>query len=261
MGESMAQPVSKVLELLKRSPRCTRPLCDSPPPELRGRGRVAADDVEVSMRNTVGQKERVDVHDAAHVAERTRHPAYRPADGLGFDGGQVCQLPDVAPRIEHEVGRIVDVGRAADYDLLIFEEKAPWDLDLALVLAADEAVVDHPYVGGVPTECFVGPASKRSRTAGVPARSTTVSAMASAPSRTALSADSVTHAAVNSGWWLLAPLAAISIIGWMVGIRSDTLAMSVEPLFMGGRLGKMRPMASALRRYISPISRSGVNSE
>jgi len=27
MGESMAQPVSKVLELLKRSPRCTRPLC------------------------------------------------------------------------------------------------------------------------------------------------------------------------------------------------------------------------------------------
>lgn len=143
MGESVAQPVSKLRELLERGPRCARPLCDPPPPELSGRPRVAADDVEVSVRNTVGQKERVDVHDATHVAQRTRHPAYGPADGLGFDGGQVRQIPDVAPRIEHEVGRIVDVRRAADYDLLIFEEKAAGDLDLALVLAADEAVVGH----------------------------------------------------------------------------------------------------------------------
>src|SRR5439155_4713805 len=110
-------------------------------------------------------------------------------------------------------------------------------------------------------EWAVGPASSRRRTASVIARSATVIAIASAPSRTARSADSVTHAAVNSGWWLLAPLASTWIIGWIAGIRSETLAMSVEPPFLGGSSGNVRPSASALRRYSSPSSTSGRNSE
>ncbi len=41
--------------------------------------------------------------------------------------------------------------------------------------------------------------------------------MARAPSRTAASADGVTQAAANSGWWLTAPPASMPISGWMVG--------------------------------------------
>ena len=70
-------------------------------------------------------------------------------------------------------------------------------------------------------------ASRRSRSGPV-AASMTVQAIASAPSITARSADALIAAAVNSGWWLTAPPVSIAMHGWIDGIASETLPMSVE---------------------------------
>ncbi len=76
-----------------------------------------------------------------------------------------------------------------------------------------------------------------------------VHAIPTAPSTSAASAEGVAQAAVNSGWWLTAPPASIASIGWMAGIPSETLAMSVEPTMRspaGPRSGNSRPSAVAL---------------
>ena len=78
-----------------------------------------------------------------------------------------------------------------------------------------------------------------------------VQASATAPSRTAASADGVTQAAANSCWWLTAPCVSIPMSGWMVGTASETLAMSVENVGSGvpsSSASKCRPSASALAR-------------
>ena len=78
-----------------------------------------------------------------------------------------------------------------------------------------------------------------------------VQASATAPSRTAASAEGVTQAAANSRWWLTAPFVSMPISGWIVGTASDTLAMSVENVGSGApasSASKRRPRASALAR-------------
>ena len=78
-----------------------------------------------------------------------------------------------------------------------------------------------------------------------------VQASATAPSRTAASADGVMQAAANSCWWLTAPCVSIPMSGWMVGTASETLAMSVENVGSGApssSASKCRPSASALAR-------------
>ena len=70
--------------------------------------------------------------------------------------------------------------------------------------------------------------SRDSRSSGVVAESIAVQAIEIAPSSTALVADGPTQAAANSGWWLTAPCVSMRMSGWIVGMASDTLAMSVE---------------------------------
>ena len=75
-----------------------------------------------------------------------------------------------------------------------------------------------------------------------------VQAMAVAPSTMARSPASVIVCAVNSGWWFTAGSESIPMAGWIDGIASDTLPMSVEPDARGSNGLKVRPSASALRR-------------
>ena len=78
-----------------------------------------------------------------------------------------------------------------------------------------------------------------------------VQARATAPSRTAASAEAVTQAAANSFWWLTAPFVSIPMSGWIVGTASETLAMSVENVGSGvpaSSASKRRPSDSALAR-------------
>ena len=94
------------------------------------------------------------------------------------------------------------------------------------------------------------------------ARSTTVQAIASAPSRTAWSAAGVMAAAANSGWWFTAGEESMSSIGWMEGTANDTLAMSVEANMTSlGVSGNVRPKASAFCRYCTCMPVWGTNSE
>src|SRR5579863_7526071 len=93
--------------------------------------------------------------------------------------------------------------------------------------------------------------SSRSRSAGSVAASMAVQARATAPSRTAASAEGVTHAAANSRWWLTAPLVSMPIKGWIVGTASDTFAMSVEIVGNGvpaSSSSNLRPRPSAFAR-------------
>ena len=97
------------------------------------------------------------------------------------------------------------------------------------------------------------PLSRRLRNAGSVAASMAVQASATAPSRTAASADSVMQAAANSRWWLTAPLVSMPMSGWMVGTASDTLAMSVE------KVGRGVPASSAsnVRPSVSGVGAVG----
>src|SRR5918992_1193854 len=103
--------------------------------------------------------------------------------------------------------------------------------------------------------------SRRWRIAAVVARSMAVQAIARAPSTSAWSAAGVTQWAANSGWWFVAGSELMPILGWMDGSVSDTLPISVEPPGRDGAVGsgKMRPRASALRRYAAPMSGSWRN--
>ena len=86
------------------------------------------------------------------------------------------------------------------------------------------------------------------------ATSIPVSASAIAPSRTARSADGVAHAAAKDGWWLTEPFDSMPMSGWIVGIRSETFAMSVESVggadavVVGGEAAAERLGVAAVRR-------------
>jgi hypothetical protein len=77
-------------------------------------------------------------------------------------------------------------------------------------------------------------ARSRSRMCGSSAASMIVSAMASAPSKMAWSADGVTQAAAKAAWWLTAPWASMPIMGWIDGTTGHVKA-SGRPAWMGRR--------------------------
>ena len=98
--------------------------------------------------------------------------------------------------------------------------------------------------------------SRRSRSAGSVAASMAVQASATAPSRTAASAEGVMQAAANSCWWFTAPLVSIPMSGWMVGTASETLAMSVEKVGSGVGVVGLEGPAECLG--IDPVGRQQV---